>query len=117
MDGDALREHLRETLDVVAIQELADKYGVQERERKLDVFEFVVALILSGGTHEGGRQYDILRTYLENGAAKVRRGTFYGWFTAPILGLLTELLTRAIAVGQRQRPLLPGVLGGVSDWR
>jgi len=73
MDGDSLREHLRETLSAETISELADKYGVQERERKLDVFEFVVALILAGGTHEGGRQYDVLRTYLENGAAKVRR--------------------------------------------
>jgi len=117
MDGDALREHLRETLSVEAIRGLADKYGVQERERKFDVFEFVVALILAGGTHEGGRQYDILRTYLENGAPKVRRGTFYGWFTSPLLLLLTELLDRAIAVGQRQPTLLPGILAGVIDWR
>ena len=115
MDGDALRQHVRDTLSADAIRELADKYGVQERERKLDVFEFVVALILAGGTHEGGRQYDILRTYLENGAAKVRRGTFYGWFTEPLRRLLTELLDRAIAVGQRQPKLLPGILGGVRD--
>lgn len=117
MDGDALREHLRETLDAELIRRLANQYGVQERERKLDVFEFVVALVLAGGTHEGGRQYDILRTYLENGAARVRRGTFYGWFTEPLLKLLTELLARAIAAGQRQPKLLPGILGGVRDWR
>jgi hypothetical protein len=117
MDGDSLREHLRETLSAETISELADKYGVQERERKLDVFEFVVALILAGGTHEGGRQYDVLRTYLENGAAKVRRGTFYGWFTEPLRLLLKDLLERAIAVGQRQPKLLPGILGGVRDWR
>ena len=48
---------------------------------------FVVALILAGGTHEGGRQYDVFRTYLENGAATVRRRTFYGWFTEPLLQL------------------------------
>jgi putative transposase len=117
MTGDSLRAHLRETLSIDAIRALADKYGVQERERKLNVFEFVVALILSGGTHEGGRQYDILRTYIENGAEHVRRGTFYGWFTAPLLDLLTELLHRAIAIGQQQPKLLPGILGGVSDWR
>jgi hypothetical protein len=117
MTGDSLRAHLRETLSAHAIRALADKYGVQERERKLNVFEFVVALILAGGTHEGGRQYDILRTYIENGAERVRRGTFYGWFTAPLLDLLTELLKSAIAVGQRQPKLLPGILGGVSDWR
>ena len=117
MDGDSLREHLRETLDAESIRRLAGQYGVQERERKLDVFEFVVALILAGGTHEGGRQYDILRTYLENGAVRVRRGTFYGWFTAPVLKLMKELLDRAIAAGQRQSKLLPGILGGVRDWR
>jgi putative transposase len=117
MTGDSLRAHLREALSIDAIRALADEYGVQERERKLDVFEFVVALILAGGTHEGGRQYDILRTYIENGAESVRRGTFYGWFTAPLLELLTELLKRAIAIGQRQPKLLPGILGGVSDWR
>src|SRR5260370_6186578 len=113
MDGDSLRKHMRETLSAEAIHNLADKYGVQERERKLNVFEFVVALILAGGTHEGGRQYDILRTYLENVAPRVKRGTFYGWFTKPLLALLTELLERAIAIGQQQPKLLPGILGGV----
>lgn len=117
MTGDELREHLEETLDTAEIGALAEKYGVQERERKLNVFGFVVALILAGGTHEGGRQYDILRTYLANGGSPVVRGTFYGWFTEPLLKLLTELLTRAIAVGQRQEKLLPGILAGVTDWR
>lgn len=117
MTGEELREHLRKTLDVKKIHALAAKYGVQERERKLLVFELVVALILSGGTHEGGRQYDVLRTYVENGAPRVRRGTFYAWFTEPLLGLVTELLDQAIALGQQQRKLLPGILGGVTDWR
>lgn len=117
MTGDELRAHLVETLDATAIGALAEKYGVQERERKLNLFEFVVALILAGGTHEGGRQYDVLRTYLASGAAPVVRGTFYAWFTEPLLKLLTELLDRAIAVGRRQEKLLPGILGGVADWR
>jgi putative transposase len=117
MTGDELREHLRETLDAKAIGELVETYGIQERERKLNVFELVVALILAAGTHEGGRQYDILRTYVDNGARRVVRGTFYGWFTEALLKLLTVLLDRAIAVGQRQAKLLPGILGGVTDWR
>src|SRR5260370_27678106 len=111
MDGDSLRKHMRETLSAEAIHNLADKYGVQERERKLDVFEFVVALILSGGTHEGGRQYDVLRTYVDNGAPRVVRGTFYAWFTEPLLKLLTDLLDVAIALGRQQPKLLPGILG------
>ena len=117
MTGEELREHLRETLDSTVIGELAERYGIQERERKLNVFEFVVALILAGGTHEGGRQYDVLRTYVANGAAPVVRGTFYGWFTEPLLKLLVKLLDGAIAAGQRQPKLLPGVLDGVTDWR
>lgn len=117
MTGDELREHLREILNAEAISLLVEKYGIQERERKLDVFEFVVALILTGGTHEGGRQYDVLRTYVENGAPRVVRGTFYAWFTEPLLELLTDLLEKAIALGQRQPKLLPGILSGVTDWR
>ena len=117
MTGDELRAHLREVLDAEAIATLAAKYRIQQRERKLDVFEFVVALILAGGTHEGGRQYDVLRTYVANGAPRIVRGTFYAWFTEPLLELLANLLDRAIAVGQRQTKLLSGILGGVSDWR
>lgn len=117
MTGDELREHLREVLDADEIAALVAKYGIQERERKLDVFELVVALILAGGTHEGGRQYDVLRTYVDNGAPAVVRGTFYAWFTEPMQALLSELLRRAMAVGQRQPMLLPGILGGVTDWR
>lgn len=117
MTGEELKEHFQEIIDVRLLCELAKKYGIQERQRKLDVFEFVVALILSGGTHEGGRQYDVLRTYIENGAASVVRGSFYSWFTEPLLNLLTELLDKTIALGQAQPKLLPGILAGVSDWR
>ncbi len=117
MTGDELREHLRGALDAETINALSDKYGVQARERKLIVFELVVALILSGGTHEGGRQYDILRTYVDNGAPRVRRGTFYSWFTEPLLNLVTELLDKAISLGEQQPKLLPGILGSVADWR
>jgi hypothetical protein len=117
MTGEELRGHLRATLDAKKIRELAEKYGAQVRERKLMLVELVVALILCGGTHEGGRQYDVLRTYVENGAPHVTRGTFYSWFTEPLLQLLTELLERAIALGQKQPKLLTGILAGVTDWR
>jgi putative transposase len=117
MTGEELRKHLTEVFDPEAIRALVQKYGFQSRERKRDVFELVLALILGGGTHEGGRQYDILRAYLENGAPGVTRGTFYSWFTEPLLALLTEMLERAIVLGQRQPRLLPGILGGVTDWR
>lgn len=117
MTGEELRAHLCETLDRDEITKMAAQYGFQQRERGLDVMQFVVALILAGGTHEGGRQYDVLRTYVDNGAPKVDRTTFYGWFNNPLLTLLTVLLDKAIDVGQRQDKLLPGILGGVKDWR
>ena len=59
----------------------------------------------------------MLRTYLQNTSTKVKRSAFYGWFTEPLERVLAVLLARAIAAGQRQTKLLPGILGGVSDWR
>lgn len=105
------------TLDPTLLGGLVEEYGVQQRDRKLNVTELLIALVLTGGTHQGGRQYDVLRTYLENTSTKVKRSAFYSWFTEPLERVLTVLLARAIAAGQRQQKLLPGILGGVSDWR
>ena len=117
MTGEELRELFRATLDPSMLGELVEQYGVQQRDRKLNVIELLIALILTGGTHEGGRQYDVLRTYLQNTSTKVKRSAFYGWFTEPLERVLAVLLARAIDAGQRQTKLLPGILGGVSDWR
>lgn len=117
MTGEELKLHLQTVLPVGVLEELAKEYKFVERERRLDVVQFIVALILSGGTHEGGRQFDVLRRYVESGAPKVVRGAFYAWFEAPLEMLLTELLVRAIAVGQAQPKLLPGILRGRRDWR
>ena len=116
MTGDELRELFVAVLGGGGLDALVEKYGVQQRERKRDVYEFIVALILAGGTHDGGRQYDILRTYLANGGPKVARGTFYSWFTEPLRALLVECLEHAIRFGAWQPKPLPGILGGVSDW-
>ena len=115
--GEELRELLGTTLDPTMLGELAETYGVQQRERKLNVTELLIALILTGGTHEGGRQYDVLRAYLKNTSTKVQRSAFYAWFTEPLERVLTVLLARALDAGQRQPKLLPGILAGVSDWR
>ena len=117
MTGAELRKHLTTTLNISDIEALTKEYGVVQRERQLDIVSLVVALILTGGTHEGGRQYDVLRTYLENGAPWVVRAAFYSWFHAPLERLITELLRRAIDVGQQQEKILPGILAGVTDWR
>jgi hypothetical protein len=108
---------MRTVMPLDVIRALAVQYGVVERERHLDVVQLVIALVLSGGTHEGGRQYDTLRRYLENGAPPVVRGAFYAWFAPPLEALLVDLLGRAITVGQAQPKLLPGILRGVTDWR
>ena len=115
MTGDELRELFVAVLGGGGLDALVEKYGVQQRERKRDVYEFIVALILAGGTHDGGRQYDILRTYLANGGPKVARGTFYSWFTEPLRALLVECLEHAIRFGARE-PSPARHLGGVSDW-
>lgn len=117
MTGAELRKHMTTVLDLWSIETLAREYGVIERERQLDIVSLVVALILAGGTHEGGRQYDVLRTYIENGAPSITRGAFYSWFHAPLERLMSELLRRAIDVGQQQEKILPGILAGVTDWR
>lgn len=117
MTGEELRRHLQSVLPLDSLRELAKTYRVVQRERELDIVQLVIALVLSGGTHEGGRQFDVLRRYVESGAPRVVRGAFYGWFTAPLETLLVALLGRAIAVGQAQAKLLPGILRGVSDWR
>lgn len=117
MTGDELGKHMRTVMPVDVIRSLAVQYGAVERERHLDIVQLVIALVLSGGTHEGGRQYDTLRRYLENGAPHVVRGAFYAWFAPPLESLVVDLLSRAIAAGQAQPKLLPGILRGVKDWR
>ena len=117
MTGEELRKHLHSVLPVDVILALASELRVSERERQLDVLQLVIALVLCGGTHEGGRQYDVLRQYIENGAPRVARGSFYAWFTPALEMLLVRLLTRAIEAGQAQPKLLPGILRGVTDWR
>lgn len=117
MTGEELRKHLKAVVPLEAIRSLAKEYSVVERERELDIVQLVIALVLGGGTHEGGRQFDALRRYLESGAPRVVRGAFYAWFNAPLERLLTELLRLAIAAGQAQPKLLPGILRGVRDWR
>lgn len=116
MNGEKLRDLFVTMFQADELRKLAREYGVQERERAFDLIGFVLSLILSGGTHEGGRQYDVLRTYAESGAPRVTRGAFYSWFSAPLVLLLETLLERALALASRTEKLLPGILGTVRDW-
>lgn len=117
MDGAGLKQLLTVVLQVDDLLSLAESYGVVEREGKLDVVGFLLALILNGGTHEGGRQLDVLRQYLDQGYKPVKRSTFYERFNLSVRGLLEEILQRAITAGQALPKLLPGILSSVVDWR
>ncbi len=117
MTGDELKAHLQTVLPLEKVAALAREFRVVQRARELDVVQLIMALVLSGGTPEGGRQFDVLRRYVESGAPRVVRGAFYAWFTAPLERFLSHLLARAIDVGQHQQKLLPGILRGVTDWR
>jgi hypothetical protein len=116
MDGAGLKQVMTEVLQVDDLLGFAQSYGVVEREGQLDVVGFLLALVLNGGTHEGGRQTDVLRAYLEQGYPRVERSSFYERFTDSVRRLLEALLDRAIRAGQQQAPLLPGILSGVNDW-
>jgi putative transposase len=117
MTGQELKLHMQTVFPLELLRQLAKEYRVVQRERELDIVQLIIALVLCGGTHEGGRQFDVLRRYVEGGAPRVVRGAFYAWFAAPLEAMLADLLERAIAVGQAQPTLLPGILRGVRDWR
>jgi hypothetical protein len=117
MTGEDLRALMEVVFERSQLMGLAREYGVVERERSLDIAELVLALVLTGGTERGGRQYEGLRSYLDNGAPKIARSAFYSWFNEPLKKLFTALLQRALGEGARVEKLLPGILGTVSDWR
>lgn len=116
MDGAGLKQLMMDVLKVDDLLAFAKSYGVVEREGQLDVVGFLLSLVLNGGTHEGGRQTDVLRTYLERGYKRVERSSFYERFTDSVRRLLEDLLARAIEAGQQQATLLPGILSGGKDW-
>jgi hypothetical protein len=66
MDGAGLKQLMTDVLKIEDLLGFATSYGVVEREGQLDIVGFLLSLVLNGGTHEGGRQVDVLRTYLEH---------------------------------------------------
>ena len=89
----------------------------EQRERKRDAMKFLQAMLISAASPAGGRQADIMRTYFENGAPKVARGSFYDWFGPPLEAVMQELAGHALEFVQAQETDLPGILGCVTDWR
>lgn len=117
MTGELLRTMLETILPEAEIAAGVRATGFQRRERKLDPVALVRALVLSGGTPDGGRQVDALRAYLEQGVPRVVRGAFYSWFNQPLGVLMSHMSDRATAYARSMPSHLPGILAGRRDWR
>lgn len=117
MTGDELREIFEQVLPAAEIARWADELGVQERDRKLDIVAFVYSLILTAATPSGGIQADAFRSYLRLNVAPIVRSSFYQRFTESLEKLMAKLAESALAVCREEQVDLPGILGGVLDWR
>jgi hypothetical protein len=116
MDSTALRRVAQRYLSPDRISELADLFGVVERDRKKNVEILVQALVEGAG--KSGRQADALTAYLATGTARpVVRGCFYAWFGTPLAMLLAGLANGALMANRGVKPRLPKRLRklGVSD--
>ena len=117
MNGQLLCTLLETILPEQEIVDAVRATGFQQRQRKLDPVALVRALVLSGGTPDGGRQVDALRAYLEQGVPGVVRGAFYAWFNEPLGVLMAHMGQRAATYARGMPTHLPGILAGRRDWR
>lgn len=112
-----VREVFETILPAETLRDAVASAGLQERERKLDALKLLRAMVLAASTGYGGRQADVLRLYLEAGAKRVVRGSFYAWFGPALEAAMAALRTQALAYVARHSPDLPGWLGRyVRDW-
>ena len=100
MRGLDVREVFEVILPEASLCEVIERSGLKERERKLNALALLRAMILSAGTGHGGRQADILKLYLFNGARPVVRSSFYKWF-----GPAATWATRASPGSSIARPM------------
>jgi len=91
--------------------------GGSQRQRKRDVLSLVIALVMTPGSDDSGRQADIFTTYLSNAPHAVVRSSFYAWFTESFALLMMTLLDDAIEKVKALEPVLDGALAGWKDWR
>jgi hypothetical protein len=118
MDARTLRETVYRFFPSDEILALAHEHQVQQRIRKLDVVALLVALVMTAGSDDSGRQADVYAAYKRESGKDVVRGTFYAWFTDALAAMLKGLTERALATVRAQPPLLTGRLAkvGVTDW-
>ncbi len=99
------------------IRSLASELGVVQRERQLDLDLFARAMFIGGQTHEGGRQADMLRAYASSTGTRPARSGFYRKFDGRLDVFTQHVLAHAMEKARAEPVLLPGILGGVIDWR
>ena len=118
MDATTLRKAVRDHLPRKAVEAWVDELGVQKRSRRRDLYALIVALVMTAGSDDSGRQADVLETYNDEAKKKVVRGSFYAWFTDLLALLLRRLLDDAMEAVWERPPLLTGALAevGVKDW-
>jgi putative transposase len=117
LDGAEFEAVFHQMLPEPLIRDLAKRLGVVERERELDVAMFARAMVIGGQTHEGGRQADMLRAYSQSTGTKPARSGFYRRFDGHLDAFSEALLQHGLEQARAETALLPGILGGVIDWR
>lgn len=117
MTGDKLRQMMETMLPDALLGEVADATGFQQRDRKRNAIKFLRTMLIAASSPSGGRQADIMRHYFEMGVDRVVRGSFYDWFGPPLEAAMAKLSEIVMTWARAQRVDLPGILGGVRDWR
>jgi hypothetical protein len=101
-----------------ALDGLIGDSDLQLRERKLEAKTLIRSAVIAAASGQGGRQAAVLRQYFEMGAARVVRGSAYGWFGDAFEQVMEGVSARALDYARTQPTDLPGVLGRhVKDWR
>jgi hypothetical protein len=116
MDGAKLKAVLTAALPAARVRELGRELGVVERQSLVVLEELVNALVLTAGAPSGGRQADVLRTYVESTGTHPVRGTFYARFNDRLEALLERLLQDSLEQIAEEPVLLPPCLRTVHDW-
>ncbi len=117
MEGTDVRRIFEAILPEEALTAVIEAAGLQERQRKLEALALVRSMVLSASSGSGGRQADVLRLYLHNGARKVTRCSFYKWFTVALETAMAAVRERALSYVADQKVDLPAKLcHEVRDW-
>jgi hypothetical protein len=118
MDPTTLCEVMVDFIPKDFVESVALRLGVRKRLRKLNIYALVVALVMTAGSDDSGRQSDVRTAYNKETGVPVVRGTFYSWFTHALEELLKSLLDRSIRKVWELPPLLTGDLArvGAKDW-